>query len=87
MDPQQRLVLASSIALWAHGNAQDGDAAAAEVPKNARRVAQGWATFVGLSQVEYPKLALAHAAGGLLRTSTRKTLNLIPCLRASVCNE
>jgi len=107
MDPQQRLVLASSIALWAHGNTQDaqkGDAVAAGAPKSARRAAQGWATFVagpgqillatsyhavyistrrfntrwmtwrgesarpyflGLSQVEYPKLALLHAGGQL----------------------
>lgn len=62
MDPQQRLVLASSIALWAtrHG----GNRANVSKRSNGRGASyETWATFVGLSQVEYPKLAAAHIGG------------------------
>jgi acyl transferase domain-containing protein len=63
MDPQQRLVLTSSIALWDTRHSDSGGGGA-KPPRNSRRASQAWATFVGLSQVEYPKMAAAHLGGG-----------------------
>ena len=69
MDPQQRLVLTSCVALWAtrhedsNVNGGGGGGGGRKNRANVAAASQAWATFVGMSQVEYPKMAAAHQSG------------------------